>query len=191
MWCVTAPSAGHLTLLFIYLFFTSNIPPWKFSPLTWDQFPQASVRKSPSQQLTSDQLSSARLGSARLWRFPLCIFTTGNVAELNTSELCCCCFYLFLSTCNQQFEGRTQEKGGNIYFLLDSSGGWTGFPLVRACCCVYRALSWDLQPHEGLFTLIIWMSWFRFFNLTLLLLSLGWLTLYLFYFFVRALLPVQ
>lgn len=120
-----------------------------------------------TQQLTSDQLGSARLGSARLWRF---LSASSRPATWQNSTLQSCEF--LFSTCEQQFEGRTQKKVGifvPVGFVLRMDGICSGpalspLLLLRACCCVYRPLSWDLQPHEGLFTFIIRITWFRFLN---------------------------
>lgn len=155
------------TFFSLFFFFTRNIPPWKFSPLTWDQFPYASVHG--SLHSSWPQTSSARLGSAQ----PACDGSSLHLHDRQrgkTQHFKVVSF--FYSTCEQQFEGRTQKKVGifvPVGFLLRMDGICSGpalspLLLLRACCCVYRPLSWDLQPHEGLFTFIIWITWFRFLN---------------------------
>ena len=114
MWCVRAPSAGHVTPFFSFLFFFSFLQE-TFLPGSSHRWLEISFHRLllPDRCTATDlrpaQLSSAQLGSARLWRF---LSASSRPATWQNSTLQS--FRVFFFYMWATVWRKDTEEGGNI-----------------------------------------------------------------------------
>lgn len=146
MWCVTAPSAGHLTLLFIYFFLQVTFLPGSFPRWLGISFHRLLfAHHRPS---SWPQTSSARLGSAQ----PACdgsLSASSRPATWQNSTLQSCVVVVFIYFCprvtNSLKEGHRKKVGIFISCWIPPEDGrdslWSG----RAA--VFTELSAEICSH--------------------------------------------